>query len=754
MDLFPPASRVAADLISVNPSDPAQYGVSVVVMAYDEAASLRRVVEEIDSELTTLGTQSEILIIDDGSLDGTGTLADQLAEELPKVRVIHHPENRGLGGVYRTGFAEANFEYLTFFPADGQFPASILSQFAAQMKQNDLVLGYLPERSDSLYGKFLSAGERVLYKMLFRGFPRFQGIFMIRVAVLRQIKLTSTGRGWSVVMELILRAREIGCRMINVPTAIRPRQSGTSKVRNPRTVWSNLIQLMELRGKLPVGKSITSKLALVLFLALVHIATLQRYPALFVDEGWFGSRAWAFRTTQQAFGPLDRGVFDRFPGYWTYFPWIPNYLQHLTFLTSSAPGVEPLRFLSLLGGFLLLASVFSIGRRLENSNSAWLTLCLVALSRSFLYSSHLARYDILVAAFGFCAIALSLRNESKTWPHFAAGLLLGAAFETHPAGAMYAPVILILYFVQARWAALKSRPFWCFISGGVIGIAFYVSLHILRYPETWLTINRIAGSYTHKPPIFPLSLFLSSIQGTWQLAFYVAPYLLPLAVIAIPFLLLQRKKKNQILLTLLLGLPFAHSILLQHKLSYYAILFSPVLELSVAVFLVQITRHPWRVNLLKDVGKVGVYFLVLCGIIYSLLPLRYDWSQDYSAVAAQLKQRIRPNETVMGTQTWWFALPKNDWYSWETLHYFQRYQTAMSLEDAFLEFQPDIFIVDGHLASFVKQGRPGSYAEQLGLPPAELNAILKKYGRLRAEFDGGYYGPIRIFELHWFSKST
>jgi len=186
-----------ADLTSVDGSNPRQQGVSVVIMAYDEAASLRGVVEEIANELATLGRLSEILIIDDGSSDGTGELANQLEQEIRTVRVIHHPENRGLGGVYRTGFAEAKLEYLTFFPADGQFPASILSQFAALMPENDLVLGYLPERSDSLFGKLLSTAERLLYKTLFHGFPRFQGIFMIRTKTLKQIELTSKGRGTS-----------------------------------------------------------------------------------------------------------------------------------------------------------------------------------------------------------------------------------------------------------------------------------------------------------------------------------------------------------------------------------------------------------------------------------------------------------------------------------------------------------------------------------------------------------------------------
>ena len=80
--------------------------LSVVVMAYDEAGNLEAVVRELHGVITALpGPRAdEILIVDDGSRDGTGAVADRLAGVLPAVRVIHHDVNRGLGGVYRTGF--------------------------------------------------------------------------------------------------------------------------------------------------------------------------------------------------------------------------------------------------------------------------------------------------------------------------------------------------------------------------------------------------------------------------------------------------------------------------------------------------------------------------------------------------------------------------------------------------------------------------------------------------------------------------
>jgi len=222
-------------------------GVSVVVMAYNEIGGLEAVVREIRATLDALGRPAEIVIVDDGSRDGTGPLADRLAGE---IRVVHHEPNQGLGGVYRTGFREARQDFLTFFPADGQFPPDIIARFAPLMAGHDLVLGYLPGGRKGVVGIVLSLAERVVYRALFGALPRFQGIFMIRRAALQRLTLVSDGRGWAVVMEMIVRAVRAGFRIHSEPTALRPRNAGASKVQNARTIWSNLKQVVELRGRL------------------------------------------------------------------------------------------------------------------------------------------------------------------------------------------------------------------------------------------------------------------------------------------------------------------------------------------------------------------------------------------------------------------------------------------------------------------------------------------------------------------------
>jgi glycosyltransferase involved in cell wall biosynthesis len=221
--------------------------LSVVVMAFNEVASLRATVGEIQTELVRLGESYEVLIIDDGSTDGTGAMAEELAAKLPGVRACHHATNLGLGGVYRTGFAQARGDLLTFFPADGQFAATLIADYLAAIDDADMVLGLLPERDDSMAGKLLSTAERLLLRALFRNFPRFQGILMFRRALLDRTPLVSQGRGWTVLMELILRQARSGARIKNIAISVRPRSHGASKVNNLRSIVSNLRQVLGLR---------------------------------------------------------------------------------------------------------------------------------------------------------------------------------------------------------------------------------------------------------------------------------------------------------------------------------------------------------------------------------------------------------------------------------------------------------------------------------------------------------------------------
>src|SRR5882762_1069102 len=90
------------------------HGISLFFPIYNDAGTVRIVAEKAMDLLTSVTDQWEIIIVDDASPDGAGAIADGLATELSRVRVIHHLKNLGYGAAIRSGLAACRFEYICF----------------------------------------------------------------------------------------------------------------------------------------------------------------------------------------------------------------------------------------------------------------------------------------------------------------------------------------------------------------------------------------------------------------------------------------------------------------------------------------------------------------------------------------------------------------------------------------------------------------------------------------------------------------
>lgn len=222
--------------------------LSIIVMAYNEDASLEQVVREADEGARSLAISREIIIVDDGSHDTTGVIAERLAKDLSGCRVVSHPQNRGLGSVYWTGLEEGRGEWIIFISADRQFlPMEVLPLFWRAATKADVVVSWIGSQHRGVAGAFLSWAERVLYRLLFGPMPRFQGMIMVRRAVVEETALTSRGGcGWGIAMEIVVRAVRMGLRVASVPIPYHPRNHGRSRAVHIRSVIANLAQAFAL----------------------------------------------------------------------------------------------------------------------------------------------------------------------------------------------------------------------------------------------------------------------------------------------------------------------------------------------------------------------------------------------------------------------------------------------------------------------------------------------------------------------------
>ena len=132
--------------------------------AHNEEANLRGLVEEALETLPALAETFEIIIVNDGSRDATGTIADELAAAHPDVvRAVHHPTNLGYGAALLSGFRAARYELVAFTDGDRQFRVADLGRLIERLAEADapdIVVGYRIKRADPLI--------RTVYARLYR----------------------------------------------------------------------------------------------------------------------------------------------------------------------------------------------------------------------------------------------------------------------------------------------------------------------------------------------------------------------------------------------------------------------------------------------------------------------------------------------------------------------------------------------------------------------------------------------------------
>lgn len=201
--------------------------LSAFFPAYNEEANVRATTEAILRVLPNVADLYEVLIVDDGSVDNTGRIADDLSDSDPHVRVIHHPTNRGYGGALRTGFYNCRYEFIAFIDGDGQFDFGEIAHFAEFMDTNDLVIGFRAERRDSFFRSLNARSWGMLIRLVFGLKVRdIDCAFkVIRRSVLQRIpRLRSDGA--MISAELLIRCRNGGCTIKELPVNHYPRRAG------------------------------------------------------------------------------------------------------------------------------------------------------------------------------------------------------------------------------------------------------------------------------------------------------------------------------------------------------------------------------------------------------------------------------------------------------------------------------------------------------------------------------------------------
>jgi dolichol-phosphate mannosyltransferase len=210
----------------------------VIVPTYDERENVERLIPTILAQ----DERIDVLVVDDGSPDGTGAVADKLAERSPRVHVLHRARKLGLGTAYLAGFAwalERDYEYIFEMDADFSHDPSHLPQFLASIQGADLVLGsrYRNKRVTVVnwpMTRLLLSYSANIYARVVTGLPLWDstgGFKCFRRKVLEAIDLSAVkSNGYAFQIEMSFRAWKRGFRIVEIPIVFHDRTEGQSKM--------------------------------------------------------------------------------------------------------------------------------------------------------------------------------------------------------------------------------------------------------------------------------------------------------------------------------------------------------------------------------------------------------------------------------------------------------------------------------------------------------------------------------------------
>jgi glycosyltransferase involved in cell wall biosynthesis len=224
--------------------------LSVVLPAHNEEATVAKVVEEVHRTLADWEMEAEIILVDDGSTDRTGEIAQALAARIPSLRVVQHAPGRGYGGALKAGFAAARGEWIVFYPTDKQFIFSELEMLLARAGEADIVTGYRANRHDNVLRRLNALGWNSVVRFLFGYLCRDVdcGFKLFWRGILDQVELDSDGA--MIDTELLAGAVARGYRIAEVPVTHLPRRAGEATGAHISVIARAFRDLVRFRARL------------------------------------------------------------------------------------------------------------------------------------------------------------------------------------------------------------------------------------------------------------------------------------------------------------------------------------------------------------------------------------------------------------------------------------------------------------------------------------------------------------------------
>jgi glycosyltransferase involved in cell wall biosynthesis len=230
-------------------------GLSIFFPAYNDGGTIPSMVLTAQIAAREVTDDYEIIVVNDGSQDHTPLVLTELEKQIPQLRVIHHPQNRGYGSALRTGFASASKEWIFYTDGDAQYNPLELPLLVEALRDDvDVVNGWKISRNDPfvriLIGAIYNFGVKLVFGIRLKDVDC--DYRLMRCSIFSTVELESnTG---SICVEMIKKIQDAGFKFAEVPVSHYHRQYGHSQFFNWRRLLRTARHLLILWRELVLKK--------------------------------------------------------------------------------------------------------------------------------------------------------------------------------------------------------------------------------------------------------------------------------------------------------------------------------------------------------------------------------------------------------------------------------------------------------------------------------------------------------------------
>ena len=622
--------------------------ISFFCPAYKEEENLPVIVEKAIKVLKKVASRFEVVIVEDGSPDGTGRIADNLSSKYPKiVRVIHHKKNLGYGPALKTGFEKADkYDYVFYTDSDLQFDLLELERLTKHLDSHSVVIGYRTNRALPFKRLVQTIIYNFMVKLLFGLKTKDINCSMkiIKRSVMDKIKLQS--KSAFIDAELLVKLHNLDVDIKEVGVTHYPRAAGDAYGGKLSVIWETFSEMVSFWWKLNKKKVVKLLPSLFLgvfsiFNALATFYTPYGFSAAAITESWF----------------IENGliIYKDFAIHHT------PLLRFILYGFSEVFGnnAHTLRLYSFVIVETMAVLVYLSSKKISKKSASFSMLFFGILFFSLFNNFHLEEGTVAALLLASIYFTLHYIDERKKTAIFTAGVFFASAVMVKQNAVFAAIPLVSIVFLEGLRRKIGIKK----IIGSFISLSLGVLVVVLPILYYFYTNNALNDFYYYNV-IFNLTIYdehtvayglIGGIRAAWPLVLVLFP---------LGYIVWQKRKNTRFFLKALLLFLFIPLQLPALLPSFLSVRLLPLFGGSVLAW--GIVAEEFFVK--KSIRKKLAHILLLLSLSIFVLgelkfinyyytklfpqnfpnsSLLYDYGQDEKDVVKWLKKNTQEGTKIM-----------------------------------------------------------------------------------------------------------